>query len=515
MCAASAGSHFTSSGKGSSNQAGTSPSYAPSAYSTGSHDLSSYAPNGSASSPMRPVYPTGKGGETEEFLAIMGAAQPQTEAQPQLTPAESPVSGPANPLVAAKMANTSGTDSGLFPIQDGSAQAVGREFDTAFSEGGSKKTGLVVAVIVIIVIAIFAAAFYFVSSQEAGQAKQNLDDAVTSLTLTDTVISGIDEAVATQMSGGDASEGLTRALEQSTTAQNNLSSAETSANEALRSSSKMSEAEQDAANAVLTSVSARRSMLEAARQIQSAGSATSGALDVLNQAYDLIAQADSKLSYADELWGAYNGGGDISWLNSQDILDNEMSAYNDLQNALSIVNDAVATYASVDFNVIQTYLSAYIDQTSARYTHNSYIINNNDTDSANSQMDWYNNATSNRDAAKANLPATASEYVSQYGPSDASVDAYLSNYAYAREKLVAADATVSAYASTVPAVSGELPSAQQEQASSEEQPAEEQTSEEQPAESTEEAAPADEASSEEAATEEQPAEEQSSEEQAA
>ncbi len=501
MCAASAGSHFTSSGKGSANQAGTSPSYGSSPYGTGSHDLSSYAPNGSASSPMRPVYSTGKGGETEEFLAIMGAAQPQAEAQPQLTPAETPVSGPANPLVAAKMANTTGADSGLFPIQGGSAQAAGREFDTAFSEGGSKKTGVVVAVIVIIVIAIFAAAFYFVSSQEASQAKQNLDDAVTSLTLTDSVISGIDEAVATQISGGDASEGLTRALEQSTTAQNNLSSAETSANEALRSSSKMSEAEQDAANAVLTSVSARRSMLEAARQIQGASSSTSGALDVLNQVYDLIAQADSKLSYADELWSAYNGGGDISWLNAQDILTNEQSAYDDLQSALSLVNDAAATYTSVDFSAMQTYLSAYADQTSARYTHNGYIINNNDADAANSQMDWYNNATSNRDAAKANLPATASEYVSQYGPTDASVDAYLSNYAYAREKLVAADATVSAYASTTPAVSGELPSAQQEQA----------TSEEQASDATQDAT-----ADEQAATEEQqPAEEQVSEEQPA
>ena len=115
-------------------------------------------------------------------------------------------------------------------------------------------------------------------------------------------------------------------------------------------------------------------------------------------------------------------------------------------------------------------------------------------------MDWYNNATSNRDAAKANLPATASEYVSQYGPSDASVDAYLSNYAYAREKLVAADATVSAYASTIPAVSGELPSAQQEQVTSEEPPADET-----------QAATAD----EQTATEEQPAEEQTSEEQPA
>ncbi len=500
MCAASAGSHFTSSGKGSSNQAGTSPSHASSPYGTGSHNLSNYAPNGSASSPMRPVYPTSKSGETEEFLAIMGASQNQAQEQPQLTPADSPVSGPANPLVAAKMANTAGAESGLFPIQGGAGQGAAREFDTAFNEGGSKKTGVVVAVIVIIVVAIFAAAFYFVSSQEASQAKQNLDAAVESLTSTDSVISSVDAAIATQMSGGDSREELSRALEQSTTTQNSLSSAETSANDALRNASKMSAQQQDAANAVITSVAARRSMLEAARQIQSADSGTSGALDVLTQAYDLAAQASSKLSYADELWSAYNGGGDISWLNAQDILDNETSAYNDLQNALSIVNDAAATYTSVDFNVIQTYLSAYADQTSARYTHNSYIINNNDTDSANNQMDWYNNATANLDAAKANLPATASEYVTQYGPSDASVDAYLSNYSYAREKLVAADATVSSYASTTPAVSGELPAAQQEQA----------------AEATD-AAQVDEqaADGEQAATEEQPAEEQTSEEQAA
>ncbi len=494
MCAASAGSHFTSSGKGSSNQAGTSPSHASSPYGTGSHNLSSYAPNGSASSPMRPVYPTSKSGETEEFLAIMGASQNQAQEQPQLTPADSPVSGPANPLVAAKMANTAGAESGLFPIQGGAGQGAAREFDTAFNEGGSKKTGVVVAVIVIIVVAIFAAAFYFVSSQEATQAKQDLDAAVESLTSTDNVIASVDAAIATQMSGGDSREELSRALEQSTTTQNSLSSAETSANDALRNASKMSATQQDAANAVITSVAARRSMLEAARQIQSADSGTSGALDVLTQAYDLASQASSKLSYADELWSAYNGGGDISWLNAQDILDNETSAYNDLQNALSIVNDAAATYTSVDFNVIQTYLSAYADQTSARYTHNSYIINNNDTDSANNQMDWYNNATANLEAAKANLPGTASEYVSQYGPSDASVDAYLSNYSYAREKLVAADATVSSYASTTPAVSGELPAAQQEQAAE---------TEEQPAEG------------EQAATEEQPAEEQATEEQAA
>ncbi len=500
MCAASAGSHFTSSGKGSSNQAGTSPSYASSPYGTGSHDLSSYAPNGSASSPMRPVYPTSKSGETEEFLAIMGASQNQAQEQPQLTPADSPVSGPANPLVAAKMANTTGAESGLFPIQGGAGQGAAREFDTAFNEGGSKKTGVVVAVIVIIVVAIFAAAFYFVSSQEANQAKQNLDAAVESLTSTDGVIASVDAAVATQISGGDASDELSRALEQSTTTQNSLSSAEASANDALRNASKMSAQQQDAANAVITSVGARRSMLEAARQIQSADSGTSGAIDALNQAYDLIAQADSKLSYADELWSAYNGGGDISWLNPQDILDNETSAYDDLQNALSIVNDAAATYASVDFNAMQTYLSAYADQTSARYTHNSYIINSNDTEGANNQMDWYNNATSNRDAAKANLPGTVSEYVSQYGPSDASVEAYLSNYSYAREKLVAADATVSSYASTTPAVSGELPAAQQEQAA-----------EATDATATEEQA----ADGEQAAAEEQPAEEQASEEQAA
>ncbi len=506
MCAASAGSHFTSSGMGSSNQAGTSPSYASSSHTTGSHDLSSYAPNGSASSPMRPVYAASKGGETEEFLAIMGAGQGQSQPQqPQLTPADSPVSGPANPLVAAKMANTSGADSGLFPIQNGAGQAGGREFDTAFSEGGSKKTGVVVAVIVIIVVAIFAAAFYFVSSQEATQARQNLDDAVASLVTTDGVIASIDEAVATQITGGDASEELSRALEQSTTTQNSLSSAETSANEALRNSSKMSADEQDVANAVLTSVSARRSMLEAARQIQGAGSATSGALAALNQAYDLIAQADSKLSYADELWNAYNGGGDISWLNPQDILTNEQSAYDDLQSALSIVNDAAATYTSVDFSVMQAYLSAYADQTSARYTHNGYIINNNDADGANSQMDWYNNATSNREAAQANLPGTASEYVSQYGPTDASVDAYLSNYAYAREKLLPADATVSAYASIAPAVTGELPAAQQEQAADASQDAA----------TDEQAAPAEEQPAEEQASEESSSEEQASEEQAA
>lgn len=495
MCAASAGSHFSSSGKGSSKN---------NANDTFSRmqpvDLSSYAPNGSNSSPMRPVYAPATGGSTEEFMAIANGST----YQPQLTPSDSPVSGPANPLVAAKMANTAAAagDSGLFPIQEVEAQAAGKEFDTAFGDGGSKKTGVIVAVIVIVVVAIFAAAFFFVSSQEAATAKQELNDAVETLTSTDTVISAIDSAVAERISTGTTPESLSLALEKSTTTQNSLSSAETSATEALNNASRLTEDEQDAANAVLSSVSARRSMLEAARQIQTASTSTSGATEVLQQVYELSSQANSKIAYANELLTSYYSGGDISWLNAQDIPDNEKSAYDDIQNALTLVRDAATTYTSVDFSDMETYLNAFADQVNAMWTRDSAAVSG-DTDTANAQADWYNSATDTRTNAKANVPDTAEQYVASHGPTDASVDAYVSNYAYAREKLVAADATVSSYASTSSAVSGELPEAQ------------EQTSEEATAEEGSEATSEGEAVTEEQSTEEQAAEEQSTEEQAA
>ena len=475
MCAAPNGSHFTSAGHTGSNHlrpdatqppASASPAGTPSASDTFADmpavtGFGNYTPNGSDSSPMRPAYPTAaEAGETEEFLAIAGAAGQAQPQQPELTPSEQPVSAPANPLVAAKMANSgqAKSGSGLFPIKEVEPKRGTKEFDTTFNEPRSKKSGVIVAIVIVLVVAVFAAAYIYLTNKEAAEARTKLDAAIETLSSTDAVISSIDGAVAEEISTGVAPEALSLALEQSTTTQNSLSSAETQANEALASSARMTSEEKDAADAVLESVSARRSMLEAARQIQTATSSTSGAAAALNQVFDLVGDANSKYSYANELWNAYNGGGDISWLNPQDILNNEVEAYNDIQNALQIVASAKESAPDVDFSAVENDLNCYADLLNARYTHNSYAIAG-DTASADAQLDWFNTATANLDAAAAQMFWTTDEYLAAYGPTESSVDAFVSNYAYARDKLVTADTAIAAYAGTNPAVSGALPEA--------------------------------------------------------
>ena len=478
MCAAPNGSHFTSaghtgsahlrpgttqpsthstSGGTSAGMANASDTFADMPAVTG---FGNYTPNGSDSSPMRPVYSAGPAGETEEFLAIAGAAGQDQPQQPQLTPSEQPVSAPANPLVAAKMANSgqAKAGSGLFPIQGTDSERGTKEFDTTFNEPRSKKSGVIVAIVIVLVVAVFAAAYIYLTNKEAAQARTQLDAAIETLASTDAVISSIDGAVAEEISTGVAPEALSLALEQSTTTQNSLSSAETQANDALASSARMTSEQKSAADAVLESISARRSMLEAARQIQTATGSVSAATEALNQVFDLINEANSKYSYANELWTAYTGGGDISWLNPQDILDNEAEAYNDVQNALQIVASAKESAPDVDFTAVENDLNCYADLLNARYTHNSFAIAG-DTASADAQMDWFNTATANLDAAAAQMFWSTDEYLAAYGPADTSVDAFVSNYAYARDKLVVADTAIAAYAGTTPAVSGALPEA--------------------------------------------------------
>ncbi len=471
MCAAPNGSHFPSAGhtgsahlrpdaaqtRSENMQVGVpnaSDTFADMPAVTG---FGGYTPNGSDSTPMRPVYTAAPAGETEEFLAITGAAA-QARQQPELAPSDQPVSAPANPLVAAKMANAGqAKEGGLFPIQEVEPKRGTKEFDTTFNEPRSKKSGIIVAVVIVAVVAVFAAAYIYLTNKEAAQARTKLDAAIETLVSTDAVISSIDGAVAEEISTGVTPEALSLALEQTTTTQNSLSSAETQASDALASSRLTSE-QTDAANAVLTSVSARRSMLEAARQIQTATSASTVAADALNQVFDLVADANSKYSYANDLWNSYNGGGDISWLNPQDILDNEMAAYNDIQSALQIVATAKESATSVDFTAVENDLNCYADLLNARYTHNSYAIAG-DTASADAQLDWFNTASANLDAAAAQMYWSTDEYLAAYGPADTSVDAFVSNYAYARDKLVSADDTIAAYAGTTPAVSGALPEA--------------------------------------------------------
>ena len=57
------------------------------------------------------------------------------------------------------------------------------------------------------------------------------------------------------------------------------------------------------------------------------------------------------------------------------------------------------------------------------------------------------------------MPWNTTDYLAAYGPKDTSLDAFESNYAYARDKLLTADAAVAAYAGTTPAVTGALPEA--------------------------------------------------------
>ena len=349
MCAAPTGSHFSAQGRSgnASKRPNESQYTAPSTpvqssaedTFTGMAAVSGFAgcePNGSNSMPMKPVYPAPtSAGETEEFLAIASQGNLQ---QPQLTPTDNPVSAPANPLVAAKMANSAQTssDAGLFPIQEVDKKNPGKNFDTTFSEPRSKKGGVVVAIVIILIVALVAGAYFYITNQEAAKAKEKLDSAIETLVSTDSVMSGVDAAVAQTISDGMASDSLSLALEQTTTTQNSLSSAETQANDAL--ASRLTSEQSDAANAVLSSISARRSMLEAARQIQNASSTTAAAADTLDQVYALMDSAVSKYSYASQLWDAYLNGDE--GINTQEIIDNETGAYNDTQQALQIVAQA-------------------------------------------------------------------------------------------------------------------------------------------------------------------------------
>ena len=467
MCAAPTGSHFSAQGRSgnASKRPGESQYTAPSSPVQSSAEdtftgmaavsgFAGYEPNGSNSMPMRPVYPAPtSAGETEEFLAIASQGNVQ---QPQLTPTDNPVSAPANPLVAAKMANSAQTssDAGLFPIQEVDKKNPGKNFDTTFSEPRSKKGGVVVAIVIILIVALVAGAYFYITNQEAAKAKEKLDSAIETLVSTDSVMSGVDAAVAQTISDGMASDSLSLALEQTTTTQNSLSSAETQANDAL--ASRLTSEQSDAANAVLSSISARRSMLEAARQIQNASSTTAAAADTLDQVYALMDSAVSKYSYASQLWDAYLNGDE--GINTQEIIDNETGAYNDTQQALQIVAQAKEAGTGVDYTVMETYLYCYADLVNARLTHNTLAIVG-DEEGAEAQMDWFNAAAANLEAASATMPWNTTDYLAAYGPKDTSLDAFESNYAYARDKLLTADAAVAAYAGTAPAVTGSLPEA--------------------------------------------------------
>ena len=110
----------------------------------------------------------------------------------------------------------------------------------------------------------------------------------------------------------------------------------------------------------------------------------------------------------------------------------------------------------VDYTVMETYLYCYTDLVNARLTHNGLAITG-DEEGAEAQMDWFNAASANLEAASATMPWNTTDYLAAYGPKDTSLDAFESNYAYARDKLLTADTAVAAYAGTTPAVTGSLP----------------------------------------------------------
>ena len=456
MCAASPGGHFMSGkgkAKGSSNKMDTSAKDGRNAADTFAgmpavSGLGSYAPNGSASAPMTPVPQRGMVSETDEFLAVSMGGTGQAQ-QPRLENAAAPVGGPVNPLVAAQIASNpsaSGTNADLYPISNIEAKQGVKSFDTTFSgSGGSKKFGIVVALVVLLIAGAFVGAFAFLNNQEAQGARASLDNAIESLYSTDAVFASLDQAI----SQGDLD--VSAALEKNTTTMNALSAAEKAASEAARSSDKLSVEEQSALSAVVDSISARRSMLEAARMIQNVDPLAVQGFDVLQQVYAYILDADTNYQASDDLWNAQNSDNP----GYESMLAYLVSAYNDLQSAQALIETARQSGSEVDYTALSECIAVYANLCSACYER-GVAASNGDWASAQEKQVLAENYAVEYNVLRAALPATPEEYASA-NHSSAAVKTYVSNYGYAREKCVTADAVVSGYVGQQVGVTGSLP----------------------------------------------------------
>lgn len=442
------------------------------------------SPNGShatGSAAFEPVSPRGAASpsDTDVFLAV--AAQSKAgSSQPSLTPASNPVSfaasapggaqaarrvptpaappaaapspsptqggsAPANPLVAARSANagrsSAGDPSGLFPIQEVD-QSSGRAFDMSFNETGHKRTAIIVVAVVVVLALVAAGVFFGLRYKQASDVKATIGEAIDLLRDTDDVIVPLDEAIASEIDSGVASDTLSDLMLQSTTTSNSLSSADQLVTEAERSSSLLSDGDRSALEAAGDSIEARRSMLEIGRSLLEVDTAAAEALNNLESAYASIADANANVQASLDQYNAYMADGSVEGDDMNVVLQYDNNAVASITAAQNYVAAAKEAFPSADLSVLDTYLAARLNHLNLLVQVDTCVANA-DWNGANSLNGQYVQADADQQAAAQQVPATAAELLtSAYASTTA---AQREGYDAARDQCVSADAVLNDY----------------------------------------------------------------------
>jgi hypothetical protein len=452
MCAAAtnAGSHFAGSGKDVRPASKTSPSTS----DTGAGFVVE-VPAAAGAAVRGEASPSGaRPSETDMFMAVAasmdGASAQAVDNRSQAAPRDPSV--PVNPLVAARNAsstNGGGANGALFPIQD--YEGNGRSIDTSFAEKGHKHTVAVVLAVIVVVALLAVGLLLGLRWKEAQDARAQIADAVSLVQATDAVVDQLDRAIAAEMGAGAVDSAVSDAMMQSSTTSTSLSDAEALANEAYRSRDLLSDEDLAAIEATLSSVGGRRSLIEVGRVLQTAAN-QGDALSYLNTAYGYIDDAVNQVQWSadtfDGYYAAVEAGWDTSAYDLWGAVDLDQQAIASIQEAQTCVQAAADLLGGADFSVLDTYLSARLDQLDVLAQMDAFRASG-DTASADALNDAYWAATEANGAAWANVPATADEllvdafYLTLGGQYDA--------YVAARGQVLAADDVLNGYLGIVDA----------------------------------------------------------------
>ncbi len=385
--------------------------------------------------------------DTDMFLAALNVennGQPNDAAA--AAPEQAPSDVPVNPLVAARnngnRANGAASGNDLFPMQDVETTPASGSFDTTFGETHHRRTALIIVIIVVVVIVVFLAVFFGLRYKEASDARENIDEAVSLLRDTDTVIVPLDAAIAEELNSGTASDTVSGLMLQSTSTSTNLSSAESLAADASKSDSLLNDDEKDVIDAIQNSVSARRSILEVGRMLSSTDTSASEAEADLEGAYLSIANANDKMSWLSDEWAQYWGG---DWgIDLWELIDVDNDVISEITNAQEHVAAASEAFSSGDFSIINDYLAAYREQLDVLVQVDT-LIANGDVDAAGTMdSEQYAPLKDRTEELAAQLPGSASEMMAS---ARATINQSQSEaYTAAREKCLDADTIINEYA---------------------------------------------------------------------
>ena len=374
---------------------------------------------------------------------------------PRVQEASAQVSGPVNPLVAAREATNRATanaqdENSLYPISEVDEKKGSKEFDTSFGNKSKVKTVFKVLLVIALLALVGAGAFFGWRYKMTVDAQEQVNTSIEKLASTDTVITGIDSVLATEVDNGLYTGKLSDYMMRTTTTLSALNNAEAAANEALRNSNLLDNKTIDGLNAIKKSVVARRALIDIARNVSGTDTQTQQALTALNSAYDNLAAANENAQISGDQFFAYaqalGENADTTGFNVWDLTQYDNQAIWSTQSAQEQVAAASTLLEGLDTTALTAYIDArlaYLD--AVLQFHTAYAEGN--TALAEELADIVVSTQEAATAAQAQLPSDAQSMIAPVY-ANATKDQQ-DPYNKARAVCVDSDAQVTEYANLV------------------------------------------------------------------